>query len=255
MVEPVLNIENDPPEDLRTVPLDALHRSLGAKMVAFAGYAMPVQYGPGIMAEHLHCRTKAALFDVSHMGQFSLAGDAAAQALEALVPSDIQALKPGRQRYTLLLNEAGGILDDLMVANYGDRLVIVANASRKEFDAHHIAESLPAGVEFDQYPDRALLALQGPAAAAVMRRSAPKPPRSVHGRRRGRHRAASPPGSAAPATPARTASRSPSPPRNAEALAQRLLAHDGRASPPASAPATASASKPGSASTATTSTS
>ncbi len=168
MAEPVLNIEPDPPEELRTTPLDLLHRSLGAKMVPFAGYSMPVQYGPGVMAEHLHCRTKAALFDVSHMGQLSLRGEGAAAALEAMVPGDIQALKPGRQRYTLLLNEAGGIRDDLMVANYGDRLVVVANASRKEADAHHLAEGLPPGIALEQHPDRALLALQGPAAAAVM---------------------------------------------------------------------------------------
>ena len=255
MVEPVLNIENDPPEDLRTTPLDALHRSLGAKMVEFAGYSMPVQYGPGIMAEHLHCRAKAALFDVSHMGQFSLRGDSAAQALEALVPGDIQALKPGRQRYTLLLNEAGGILDDLMVANYGDRLVIIANASRKEFDAHHIAESLPAGVEFDQYPDRALLALQGPAAAGVMQALCPEAAAlPLHGRHRGRRSAASRPGSAAPATPARTGSRSrsrPSRPRRWPSSCWPMPT----CSPPASAPATACASKPACASTATTSTS
>jgi aminomethyltransferase len=138
-------------------------------MVPFAGYAMPVQYAPGVMAEHLHCRAKAALFDVSHMGQFSLRGDNAAAALETMVPGEFQALKRGRQRYTLLLNEAGGIIDDLMVANYGDRLVVVANASRKDVDARHLAEHLPAGVTIEQHPDRALLALQGPAAVGVMR--------------------------------------------------------------------------------------
>ena len=167
MAEPVLNIESDPPESLRTTPLDALHRSLGARMAPFAGYDMPVQFGPGVMAEHRHCRAAAALFDVSHMGQLSRRGSGAAAALERLVPGDIQGLKPGRQRSTMLLNEAGGILDDLMVANYGDRLVIVANASRKETDAHHLAEGLP-GVAVDQHPDRALLALQGPAAAVVL---------------------------------------------------------------------------------------
>ncbi|GAC1337239.1 MAG: glycine cleavage system aminomethyltransferase GcvT [Acetobacteraceae bacterium] len=173
MAEPVLNIEPDPPEELRTTPLDLLHRSLGGKMVGFAGYSMPVQYVAGVLAEHRHCRSKAALFDVSHMGQLSVRGPGAAAALEAMVPSDIQALKPGRQRYTLLLNEAGGILDDLMVAQYGDRIVIVANASRKEADAHHIAEHLPQGVTLEQHPDRALLALQGPAAAAVMEQLCP----------------------------------------------------------------------------------
>ena len=164
--QPVLNIEPETPDTLRTVPLDALHRRLGAKMVPFANYDMPVQYGPGVMAEHNHTRTYASLFDVSHMGQLSLHGPAAA-ALERIVPGDIQALKPGRQRYTLLLNEAGGILDDLMVANYGDRLVIVANASRKEADAHTLMEHLPE-VEILQHPTRALLAFQGPAAAAIM---------------------------------------------------------------------------------------
>ncbi|MBV8915445.1 MAG: glycine cleavage system protein T, partial [Acetobacteraceae bacterium] len=146
-----------------------LHKSLGAKMVAFAGYSMPVQYGPGVMAEHLHCRTKAALFDVSHMGQLSLRGEGAAAWFETTVPGDFQTLKPGRQRYTLLLNEAGGIIDDLMVANYGDRLGIVVNASRKELDAHHLAERLPPGLTLEQHPDRALLALQGPAAVDVIR--------------------------------------------------------------------------------------
>jgi len=173
MAEPVLNIEPDPPEQLRTTPLDALHRSLGARMMGFAGYSLPVQYGPGVLAEHLHTRASASLFDVSHMGQFTLRGDGAAAALERLMPGDFQALAPGRQRYTLLLNDIGGILDDLIVANYGDRLMIVANASRKEADAHHIAQGLAPGLSFDQYPDRALLALQGPASAAIMARLCP----------------------------------------------------------------------------------
>lgn len=174
MAEPVLNIESDRPEELQTVPLDALHRSLGAKMVGFAGYSLPVQYGPGVLAEHLHARSKASLFDVSHMGQFSLHGEGAAKALEALVPSDIQGLAPGKQRYTVLLNEAGGIVDDLMVANYGDRIVIVANASRKDIDGHTLAEHLPAGVTLERHPQRALLALQGPSAAAAMQAVCPE---------------------------------------------------------------------------------
>jgi aminomethyltransferase len=165
--DPVLNIEPENPDELHTVPLDNLHRALGAKMVPFAGYDMPVQYGAGVLAEHIHTRTHASLFDVSHMGQLTLHGDKAAAALEALVPGDFQALKPGRQRYTLLLNEAGGIIDDLMVANYGDCLMIVANASRKAIDAHHLLEHLN-GVELRQHPARALLAIQGPAAAAIM---------------------------------------------------------------------------------------
>ena len=174
MAEPVLNIEADPIEELRSVPLDALHRRLGAKMVGFAGYALPVQYGPGVMAEHLHTRQHASLFDVSHMGQFSLHGAGAAKALEHLVPSDIEGLAPGRQRYTILLNEAGGIEDDLMVANYGDRLVIVANASRKEADGHLLAEHLPTDVTLEQHPQRALLALQGPEAIVAMRSICPE---------------------------------------------------------------------------------
>jgi len=174
MAEPVLNIEPDPPAVLRTTPLDALHRSLGGKMMEFAGYSLPVQYGPGVMAEHLHTRASASLFDVSHMGQFTLGGDGAAAALERLAPGDFQALAPGRQRYTLLLNDIGGILDDLMVANYGSRLMIVANASRKEFDAHRILQGLPSGLDFEQYPDRALLALQGPQSAAIMARLCPE---------------------------------------------------------------------------------
>jgi aminomethyltransferase len=156
---------------LLTTPLDALHRELGARMVEFAGYAMPVQYKAGIMAEHLHCRAAAALFDVSHMGQASLHGAGAAAALEAVVPGEMQALKPMRQRYTLLMTDAGTILDDLMVANLGaDRLFLVVNASRKGVDLPYIEAALPAGVTLEAHPDRALLALQGPQAPAVMAR-------------------------------------------------------------------------------------
>jgi glycine cleavage system T protein (aminomethyltransferase) len=159
--------------ELSKTPLDALHRRLGARMVPFAGYAMPVQYAAGIMAEHLHCRAAASLFDVSHMGQASLVGEGAATTLERLVPGDIVGLRPGRQRYTLLTDEAGGILDDLMVANLGARLFLIVNASRKAFDFAHIAAALPAGVRLVPEPDHALLALQGPAAAAVLARLAP----------------------------------------------------------------------------------
>ena len=170
--------------DLSQTPLDAWHRALGARMVPFAGYAMPVQYDltgtiaerckGGVMAEHLHCRAAAGLFDVSHMGQAILSGPGVAAALERLVPGDIVGLKPGRQRYTLLTNEAGGILDDLMVANLGDdRLFLVVNASRKDVDFRHIAASLPAGFNLHIQDDRALLALQGPLAATVLARLAP----------------------------------------------------------------------------------
>ena len=163
----------DPDADiLRFTPLDALHRRLGARMAPFAGYDLPVHYPAGILAEHLHCRAQAALFDVSHMGQISLLGTDAAAALETLVPGDMLGIAPGQQRYTLLLDEAGGILDDLMVANHGDHLVLVVNASRKQADADHFASRIP-GVKAAMH-DRALLALQGPAAAAVMARLSPE---------------------------------------------------------------------------------
>jgi aminomethyltransferase len=168
-------LPDDPnPKPLKTVPLDAWHRAFGARMVEFAGYWMPLQY-QGVLAEHLHCRAHAALFDVSHMGQASLSGATAAAALERLVPGDILRLKPGRQRYTLLTNEAGGILDDLMVTNIaGDRLFLVVNASRKEIDFTHIAANLPTGVQLEPHDDRALLALQGLAAAEVIGRIMPE---------------------------------------------------------------------------------
>ena len=164
-------LPDDPtPKPLKTTPLDAWHDAHGARMVEFAGYAMPVQY-QGVLAEHLHCRSQAALFDVSHMGQAMLTGATAAAALERLVPGDMLSLKPGRQRYTLLTNEAGGIIDDLMVANLGrERLFLVVNASRKDADFTHIATDLPAGVQLHLHEDRALLALQGPAAATVIAR-------------------------------------------------------------------------------------
>jgi aminomethyltransferase len=168
-------LPDDPnPKPLKTVPLDAWHRAFGARMVEFAGYSMPVQY-QGVLAEHLHCRAQAALFDVSHMGQATLSGATAAAALERLVPGDIAGLKPGRQRYTLLTNEAGGILDDLMVTRIaGERLFLVVNASRKEIDFTHIAANLPSGVQLEPHEDRALLALQGPAAAVVLGRIMPE---------------------------------------------------------------------------------
>jgi aminomethyltransferase len=155
-------------ENLARTPLHALHLAQGAKMVPFAGYEMPVQYPPGIMAEHLHTRAKAGLFDVSHMGQARLPADAA-PALEKLVPGDIAGLAPMRQRYTLLLDEKGGILDDLMVTNAGDHLFMVVNASRKAADFAHLRKSL----DVEPLEDRALLALQGPAAASVLGRLAP----------------------------------------------------------------------------------
>ncbi|MCC6717027.1 MAG: glycine cleavage system aminomethyltransferase GcvT [Acetobacteraceae bacterium] len=159
---------------LKTTPLDALHRAQGAKMVPFAGYSMPVQYPAGVLAEHQHCRQAAALFDVSHMGQASIRGPGGAAALERLVPGDMQGLGAWRQKYTLLTLESGGIMDDLMVANLGpERLFLVVNASRKDIDLPHIAAHLPAGLVLERHDDRALLALQGPAAAGVMAGLAP----------------------------------------------------------------------------------
>ncbi|MGQ9365902.1 glycine cleavage system aminomethyltransferase GcvT [Azospirillum sp. A39] len=162
------------PETLKTTPLHALHRELGAKMVPFAGYDMPVQYPMGILKEHQHTRAHAGLFDVSHMGQVRLTGDDPAAALEALVPGDIKGLKPGRMRYTLFLNEGGGILDDLMVTNAGDHLFLVVNAARKEHDVAHLRAGLAGRAEVEVLEDAALLALQGPDAAGVLARFVPE---------------------------------------------------------------------------------
>ena len=153
---------------LAHTPLYDLHVALGGKMVPFAGYAMPVQYPAGIVAEHLHCRAQAALFDVSHMGQVRLTGDDAAQRLETLVPGDILGLAVGDQRYTQLTNEAGGILDDLIVGRDQDGLFLVVNASRKAEDIAHMQAGLGGAVQLEGLEDRALLALQGPQAAAVL---------------------------------------------------------------------------------------
>jgi aminomethyltransferase len=155
---------------LKRTPLYALHREFGARMVPFAGYEMPVHYPPGILAEHLHTRTRAGLFDVSHMGQMRLLGAHSIGALEALVPGDLQALAPMRMRYTLLLNEAGGILDDLMATRLADGLFLIVNAARKEADFAHLRDRLGARAAVEPLADRALLAFQGPAAAAVLSR-------------------------------------------------------------------------------------
>ena len=151
--------------DLKRTPLYALHLELGARMVPFAGYEMPVQYRLGVMKEHLHTRARAGLFDVSHMGQVLLAGAAPAKALEALVPQALTGLAEGRQRYAFFTNETGGILDDLMVANRGDHLLVVVNAACKDADIAHMRAHLP---EVTEISDRALLALQGPEAEAVL---------------------------------------------------------------------------------------
>ena len=164
-------------ETLKT-PLHALHLELGGRMVPFAGYDMPMQYPLGIMKEHLHTRARAGLFDVSHMGQVLLyprSGDLAeaARALETLVPVDVLGLKEGRQRYALFTNDQGGILDDLMVANRGSHLFLVVNAACKKTDVSHLEDTIGAAsdspkVEVRVVVDRALLALQGPAAEAAL---------------------------------------------------------------------------------------
>ena len=157
--------------DLRQTPLHALHVALGAKMVPFAGYEMPVQYPTGIITEHLHTRAKAGLFDVSHMGQVSLHGATSAM-LETLVPGDIAGLADGRMRYSLLLNDEGGIIDDLMALRVGDGLQLVVNAATKDGDVTHLRARLGGKADVELHDDRALLALQGPEAAAVLSRVA-----------------------------------------------------------------------------------
>ena len=160
-------------DSLLKTPLYDLHLELGGKMVGFAGYAMPVQYPLGIMGEHKHTRAKAGLFDVSHMGQVTVRGDNAALDFETLVPVDIVGIEPMTQRYALFTNEQGGIDDDLMVSNAGDHLFVVVNAACKEQDLARMQKGLP-NCEVTAITDRALLALQGPAAAAVMARIAPE---------------------------------------------------------------------------------
>ena len=155
--------------DLRPLPLDALHRRLGARMVSFAGHAMPIQY-EGIIAEHQWTRASAGLFDVSHMGQLLVEGDGAAAWLESLAPGDFLGLQPHRVRYSLLLAENGGILDDLMVTNTGKGFYLVVNGATKHADIAHMESRRPAGVSLHHMADHALLALQGPAAVTVMSR-------------------------------------------------------------------------------------
>ncbi|WP_299503397.1 glycine cleavage system aminomethyltransferase GcvT [uncultured Roseobacter sp.] len=157
--------------ELLKTPLFSLHESLGAKMVPFAGYAMPVQYPMGVMQEHLHTRSAAGLFDVSHMGQVILSGpswEAVALAFEALVPMDVLGLAEGRQRYGLFTNEAGGIEDDLMFARRGDTLFVVVNAACKGADVARMRAGLPDEITVEDLTDRALIALQGPGAAAAL---------------------------------------------------------------------------------------
>ena len=165
--------QSSPPSPLKRTPLHALHVASGGKMVPFAGYDMPVQYETGVLREHLHTRSAAGLFDVSHMGQILLRPKSgkledAALALERLVPQDMLAVAPGRQRYAQFTNESGGILDDLMVANFGDHLFLVVNAACKAEDEAHLRAHLSDVCVIEPLPDRALIALQGPKAESVL---------------------------------------------------------------------------------------
>src|SRR3989442_12981413 len=162
---------------LRT-PLYKFHLECGARLVAFAGYEMPVQYPTGILTEHLHTRAAAGLFDISHMGQIAMRSivgrlEDAARALETLVPIDVIGIDQGRQRYALFTNAAGGVLDDLMVANRGDHLLLIVNAACKAADLAHLRQHLGQTCKIDPLPDRALIAVQGPLAEAALARLAP----------------------------------------------------------------------------------
>ncbi|MDT4742029.1 glycine cleavage system aminomethyltransferase GcvT [Bradyrhizobium sp. WYCCWR 12699] len=166
-------LARDDKDSLKRTPLYDLHVSLGGKMVPFAGYDMPVQYSAGVLKEHLQTRSSAGLFDVSHMGQLALRPKSgrvedAARALERLVPQDILAIAPGRQRYAQFTNPDGGILDDLMVANFGDHLFLVVNAACKAEDEAHLRANLSDDCIIDSLQDRALIALQGPKAEAAL---------------------------------------------------------------------------------------
>ena len=161
------------PQSLLRTPLHDLHVELGARMVPFAGYEMPVNYPGGIIAEHRHCREQAALFDVSHMGQLRLVGDDAAAALESLVPVDVIDLPVGKQRYALFTNSAGGILDDLMIARRENDLFVVVNAACKEADTRHLVTHIGHRCQVVPMPEHALLALQGQHAVDALQRLAP----------------------------------------------------------------------------------
>jgi aminomethyltransferase len=157
-------------QELQKTPLHALHVELGARMVPFAGYSMPVQYPAGLMAEHHHTRNSAGLFDVSHMGQLRLAGPDAAKAFETLMPVDVIGLAPGKQRYGLLLTEEGTIIDDLMFVNRGNDIFVIVNGACKVGDIAHIQAHIGSRCEVITLPERALLALQGPKAVDALSR-------------------------------------------------------------------------------------
>ena len=158
---------------LLNTPLNALHLELGARMVPFAGYSMPVQYPMGLMAEHIHTRSEAGLFDVSHMGQLRLVGTDAASAFESLMPVDVIDLPVGKQRYGLLLTDEGNIIDDLMFVNRGADIFVIVNGACKVNDIAHIQGRIGAKCQVIPMPERALLALQGPKAVDVLSRMVP----------------------------------------------------------------------------------
>jgi aminomethyltransferase len=160
-------------QNLLATPLHALHLELGARMVPFAGYSMPVQYPGGLMAEHHHTRTAAGLFDVSHMGQLRLVGLDAAAAFEGLMPVDVIDLAPGKQRYGLLLTDEGTIIDDLMFVNRGEDIFVIVNGACKANDIAHIQQRIGSRCEVVPMPERALLALQGPKAVDAIKRLLP----------------------------------------------------------------------------------
>ena len=169
----------DSTTELQKTPLHSLHLELGARMAGFAGYDMPIQYPMGVMQEHLHTRSSAGLFDVSHMGQILIRArsgnvEDAALALETITPVDVAGLKPGRQRYGLFTNDQGGLEDDFMVANRGDHLYLVVNAACKDADLARIEAALSETCEIEAEFDRGLIALQGPAAESVLASYAPK---------------------------------------------------------------------------------
>ena len=162
--------------ELKQTPLLDLHKEMGARLVPFAGYEMPVQYTGGIIAEHRQCRTQAALFDVSHMGQIIVKGEGADQAMEALVPGDLQKLPVNKTRYTMLTNEAGGIIDDIMITKIEDGLFVVVNAAGRDQDIQIIRDKLGGDFSIEELNDHALVALQGPSASTVLGRLAPEAP-------------------------------------------------------------------------------
>lgn len=164
---------SDAASELLQVPLHAFHLELGARMVPFAGYSMPVQYPSGLMAEHLHTRAEAGLFDVSHMGQLRLVGPDAAAAFETLMPVDVIDLPVGKQRYGLLTNDAGGILDDLMLVKHADGIFVIVNGACKVGDIAHMQTRIGSRCAIVPMPEHALLALQGPRAATALARLAP----------------------------------------------------------------------------------